>query len=115
MRFSSHIDGDVCESIAAEHFMRQGCLVFVTTQNASPIDIIVIDDETVRLLQIKKNKTRVNPGRKKPARIHRTRSKKQKSLGVEMVYVDIETRTVFTTDHDYHKNRKTRAAAKVAG
>ena len=112
-RFGTHIDGDVCESIAAEHFIRAGCLVFITTQNASPIDLVVIDEDNVRLLQIKKDNGRINPGRTRNSRIHRVRSAIQKKLGVEMVYVDIKTRSVFTTDHDYHKNRRKRVTSKT--
>lgn len=113
MRFSRHIDGDVCESIAAEHFIRAGCLVFVTTQNTSPIDLVVIDDNAVRLLQIKKDSDRVNPGRTRNSRIHRVRTALQKQLGVEMVYVNMETRSIFTTNHDYHKSRKKVTATKT--
>ena len=105
MRFKTHVDGDICESIAAEHFIRKGYLVFITTQATSPIDMVVVNGAGVRLLQIKKDSGRVNPGRKKNTRIHRVRSALQKKLGVEMIYVDIETRGVFVSDHDYHAKR----------
>lgn len=29
----------------------------------------------------------------------------QKQLGVEMVYVDVDARTVFVTDHSFHAKR----------
>ena len=38
-----HIDGDVCEIIAAEHFMRLGYWVFNPTQSHSPIDLIIVN------------------------------------------------------------------------
>ena len=98
-----HVDGDVCELIAAEHFVREGYWVFMASQGASPIDLIAVNENGPRLLQGKKDTTRINPGRKTPARIHRLRSAIQKHLGVEMVYVDVDTREVFVTDHDYHK------------
>ena len=59
---------------------------------------------------MKKDAGRVNPGRSRTARIHRVRSELQKQLGVEMVYVNLETREVTVTDHKNHKKRE--AAAK---
>lgn len=105
MRFRQHIDGDIAESIAAEHFIRAGYLVFITTQNTSPIDLIIVNERGPRLLQIKKDSGRVNPGRRKNTRIHRVRTNLQKKLGVEMIYVDIKTRSVFVSDHNYHARR----------
>ena len=52
---------------------------------------------------MKKDGQRINPGRKTPVRIHRKRSDLQKHLGVEMVYVNPDTRSVTVTDRDYHK------------
>ena len=106
MAFSSHVDGDVCESICAENFMLQGYWVFITAQGTSPVDMVAVNEDGVRLLQVKKDTTRVNPGRSKPARIHRVRSDVQKSLGVEMVYVNLDTREVFISDHAYHAKRR---------
>ena len=100
------IDGDVCELICAEHFMRQGYWVFPAAQGSSPIDMIIVNAAGARLLQVKKNAGRVNPGRKGKARIHRPRSNVQKALGVEFVYVDIDSREVFVTNHDYHTRKK---------
>jgi len=55
---------------------------------------------------VKKDASRVNPGRKIASRIHRGRSDLQKSLGVEMVYVNPESRSVFVSNHQYHKKQK---------
>ena len=101
-----HIDGDVCELICAEHFMRQGYWVFPASQGSSPIDLVIVNEDGARLLQVKKDAGRTNPGRNRSARIHRIRSELQKALGVEMVYVDPVERTVFVTDHSFHANRK---------
>ena len=98
-----HVDGDLCELICAEHFVRLGYWVFPASQNASPIDLVIVNQHGVRLIQVKKDGQRKNPGRNKQARIHRTRSDLQKHLGVEMVYVNPDTRSVTVTDHDYHK------------
>ena len=38
------------------------------------------------------------------------RSQLQKDLGVQFVYVNVDTREVFVTDHDFHANRKPAAA-----
>ena len=69
----------------------------------SPIELIAVNEHGVRLLQIMKDGQRTNPGWKTPARIHRLRSEIQKHLGVEMIYVNVDTRAITVTDHDYHK------------
>lgn len=107
---SRHIDGDVCEIIAAEHFMRLGYWVFNPAQGHSPIDLIIVNEDGPILIQVKKDAARVNPGRNRCARIHRKRSELQKALDVQFVYVNVTTREVFITDHDYHANRKAAAA-----
>ena len=38
------------------------------------------------------------------------RSQLQKDLGVQFVYVNVDTREVFVTNHDYPANRKPAAA-----
>ncbi len=75
----------------------------MASQGSSPIDLVAVNEHGVRLPQIKKDGQRTNPGRKAPARIHRLRSEIQKHLGVEMIYVNVDTRPVFVTDHGYHK------------
>ena len=60
---SRHIDGDVCEMIAAEHFLRLGYWVFYLSQSYSPIDLVIVNEEGVQLIQVKKDAGRVNPGR----------------------------------------------------
>ena len=89
--------------LAAEHFVREGYWVFPASQGSSPIDLVIVNQHGVRLIQVKKDGQRTNPGRKAPARIHRSRSEIQKRLGVEMVYVNVDTRAITVTDHDYHK------------
>lgn len=100
-----HIDGDVCELICAEHFLRLGYWVFPAVQGSSPVDLVIINEDGVRLIQVKKDAGRTNPGRNRSARIHRIRTDLQKALGVEMVYVDPVERTVYVTDHNFHANR----------
>ncbi len=106
MSSQTHIDGDVCEMIATEYFLRLGYWVFPAVQGSSPIDLVLVNKEGVRLIQVKKEAQRVNPGRKVASRIHRARSDLQKALGVEMVYVDPDSRAVYVSDHDYNAKRK---------
>ena len=107
---SRHIDGDVCEMIAAEHFLRLGYWVFYPSQSHSPIDLVIVNEEGVQPIQVKKDAGRVNPGRNRSARIYRKRTPLQKSLGVQFVYVNVDTRRVYLADHNYHANRKPPAA-----
>ena len=106
MSSPAHIDGDVCEMIATEYFLRLGYWVFPAVQGSSPIDLVLVNKEGVRLIQVKKEAKRVNPGRKIASRIHRARSDLQKALGVEMVYVDLDSRAVYVSDHGYQAKRK---------
>ena len=108
MRDRRHVDGDVAEAICAEYFIRKGYWVFTTAQGSSAVDLVAVNKDGARLIQVKKDHLRINPGRSKPARIHRVRSDLQKALGVEMVYVNVKTRKVFITDHDYSARRKRR-------
>jgi hypothetical protein len=105
-----HIDGDVCEIIAAEHFMRLGYWVFNPAQGHSPIDLIIVNEDGPTLIQVKKDAGRINPGRNRSARIHRVRSQLQKDLDVQFVYVNVDTREVSITDHDYHASPRGAAA-----
>lgn len=93
--------------MAAAHYIRLGYFTFTPTSNASPIDLVIVNSEGTRLIQIKKESKRVNPGRTTPVRINRKRSDLQKLLGVEMVYVDIATGNVAETDHKYPSRGKT--------
>jgi hypothetical protein len=99
----THIDGDVCEMIATEYFLRLGYWVFPAVQGSSPIDLVIVNADGARLIQVKKDGSRVNPGRKIASRIHRARSDLQKTLGVEMVYVNPDSRDVFVSNHQKRK------------
>ena len=68
------IEGDVRGLICAEHFMRQGYWVFPAGQASSAIDLVVVIEDGVHLIQVKKDAGRVNPGRNRSVRIHRARS-----------------------------------------
>ena len=94
---------DLCELIYTEHFVREGYWGFPANQNAPPINLVAVTEQGVGLIQVKKDGQITNPGRNKEVRIHRTRSDLQKQLGVEMVHVNPDKRSVTATDHDYHK------------
>ena len=106
MRPKAHISGDLAETLAAAHYIRLGYFTFTPLSSSSPIDLIIVNADGTRLIQIKKDSRRVNPGRTNPARINRKRTNLQKKLGVEMVYVEIETGAVYETDHNYHSASK---------
>jgi hypothetical protein len=101
LRPESHIAGDLAETLAAAHYIRLGYFTFTPLSSSSPIDLVIVNADGTRLIQVKKNSERVNPGRRHPTRINRKRTALQKSLGVQMVYVDIATGNVAETDHDY--------------
>jgi len=82
----------------------------LSARQDNPIDLIIVNEDGPTLIQVEKDAARVNPGRNRCARIHRVRSQLQKDLGVQFVYVNVDTREVFVTDHDYHVNRRAAAA-----
>ena len=53
---------------------------------------------------------RMNRGQDRLARIYRKRMPLQKSLGDQFVYVNVDTRSVYLADHNYHATRKLAAA-----
>ena len=88
--------------------MREGYRVLTASHGSSPIDLVIVNQHGVRLIQVKKDGHghRTNPDRNKYFRIHRKRSNLQKQLGVAIVYVNQDKRSVTVTDHDYHKVAK---------
>ncbi len=67
----------------------RGFYVFTPISPHSPVDVVAIDAEgKTYLFDAKKEAKRINPGRKNKDRIHRVRSKLQKSMGVRTAYVD---------------------------
>ena len=63
---------------------------------------MIVNQCGFRLIQVKKDGQRTNPDRNKYFRIHRRRRDLQKQLGVAIVYVNPDKRSVTVTDHDYH-------------
>jgi len=84
-----HLKGAAAELIVSEYMVTKGYYVFSpVVHQQGPIDIICVnDDGDIVLIDAKYDSQRINPGRKKPARIHRTRNEVQKLLGVRIAYV----------------------------
>jgi len=98
VRFPRHVVGDLCEAIAVKELTARGYAVFTTTQAHCPIDIIAVaPGGEVLMLDIKADRFRTNPDRKKPSRIHRKLSDQQKLLGVRMAYVNEDTEEMHIT------------------
>mgnify|MGYP003132456663 CR=1 FL=1 len=87
--------GQICETILTEWLLRQGYYVCRPLAGQGPVDCVAYnDDGEILLLDAKQEARRVNPGRKNPARIHRPLTALQKSLGVRVAYIDLDTRDV---------------------
>ena len=96
-------------AIAEEHVMiwcmNKGYYPFRAIMPVGPIDIVAINEVgDTMLLDVKCLNRRVTPGagRNVPQKIHRTRTPIQKALGVQLIYVDLETGDVHLVEH---KNR----------
>lgn len=87
--------GQICETILTEWLLRQGYYVCRPLSAQGPIDCVAYnDDGQILLLDAKQEARRVNPGRKIPTRVHRPLTALQKSLGVRVAYIDLESRDV---------------------
>ena len=93
-RNNKHIKGDQAELIAQEHFIKQGCYVFKNISQHGPADMCVLDhDGYIMLVDVKAVSLRSKNGWK----VNRAPSKEQDRLGIEIVYVNLDTREVL--DH----------------
>ena len=87
--------GDICETILQLHLLNRGWHVYSPCSAWGPVDVIAITKAgSILLFDSKADRFRINPGRRRAARIHRKRSAIQKKLGVRMAYVDETTGTV---------------------
>ena len=91
-----HTEGQICETILAEYFLRRGYYVFLPLSAHGPADILIIYSETGKItaLDAKKDKFRSVTNRPVPHRIHRVRTQIQKDIKVHIAYVNIDTREV---------------------
>ena len=90
-----HTEGQICETILVEYLLRRDMYVFQPVSAHGPVDVIAISAEgEVYLFDAKKDAERYVPKRRKTHRLYRVLSPLQKTLGVRMAYVDLQTRAV---------------------
>ncbi len=93
-RNNKHIKGDQAELIAQEFFIKKGFYVFNNISQHGPADMCVLDhDGYIMLVDVKAISLRSKNGWK----VNRAPSKEQDRLGIEIVYVNLDTREVL--DH----------------
>jgi hypothetical protein len=99
-RNKKHIKGDVAELIAAEFFLNKGFYVFKNMSQHGPADLTVLDhDGNLILIDVKAVSLREKNGWK----VNRTGTVEQDRLGVQLLYVNLDTREVL--DHAPRKGR----------
>ena len=90
-RCDKHIKGDRAELIAQEFFIKKGFYVFNNISQHGPVDMVVMDkDGYVMLIDVKALSLRTKNGWK----VNRIPTKEQAKLGVELVFVDLDTGNV---------------------
>ena len=93
-RNKKHIKGDQAELIAQEFFIKKGYYVFNNISQHGPADMCVLDhDGYIMLVDVKAISLRSKNGWK----VNRAPSKEQERLGIEIIYVNLDTREVL--DH----------------
>ena len=99
-RNKKHIKGDQAELIAQEFFIKKGFYVFKNISQHGPADMVVLDkDGYTILVDIKAVSLRSKNGWK----VNRAPSKEQDELGIEIMYVNLDTREVL--DHMPRKGK----------
>ena len=90
-RNSKHIKGDRAELIAQEFFIKKGFYVFNNISQHGPVDLMIMDnDGHVMLIDVKALSLRTKNGWK----VNRTPTEEQSKLGVQLVFVDLDTGNV---------------------
>ena len=90
-RDSKHIKGDRAELIAQEFFIKKGFYVFNNISQHGPVDMVIMDkDGHVMLIDVKALSLRTKNGWK----VNRVPTKEQDKLGVELVFVNLDTKEV---------------------
>ena len=101
-RDNKHIKGDRAELIAQEFFIKKGFYVFNNISQHGPVDMMIMDnDGHVMLIDVKALSLRTKNGWK----VNRTPTKEQSKLGVQLVFVDLDTGNVME-DVPTRKNHK---------
>ena len=90
-RNSKHIKGDRAELIAQEFFIKKGFYVFNNISQHGPVDLMIMDnDGHVMLVDVKALSLRTKNGWK----VNRVPTEEQSKLGVQLVFVDLDTGNV---------------------
>ena len=93
MAHSKHIKGDRAELIAAEYFINIGYSVHRNMSQHGPVDLVLIDEDgtgDVILVDVKAISLRTKNGYK----VNRVPTKKQQELGVQLIFVNLDTKEV---------------------
>ena len=102
-RCDKHIKGDRAELIAQEYFIKSGYYVFNNISQHGPVDMAIMNKEGhVMLIDVKALSLRTKNGWK----VNRTPTKEQSKLGVELVFVNLDTGDVLedVPERKKHKN-----------
>ena len=90
-RDRKHIKGDRAELIAQEFFIEKGFYVFNNISQHGPVDMAIMDkDGHIMLIDVKALSLRTKNGWK----VNRTPTEEQSKLGVQLVFVDLDTGNV---------------------
>ena len=90
-RCDKHIKGDRAELIAQEFFIKKGFYVFNNISQHGPVDLMIMDnDGHVMLIDVKALSLRTKNGWK----VNRVPTEEQSKLGVQLVFVDLDTGNV---------------------
>ena len=99
-RNKKHIQRDQGELIAQEFYIKKGFYVFKNISQHGPADMVVLDkDGYTILIDVKAVSLRAKNGFK----VNRAPSKEQHELGIEIMYVNLDTREVL--DHMPRKGK----------
>lgn len=91
--------GKRSELIAASYFISKGCHVYYQVMEQGPVDLVVLDKSGEWHYFDVKTVSR----RKKGTIISRTLTDLQRQLGVQLVYVDLETGEVHKYPHQFSR------------
>ena len=90
-RCSKHVKGDRAELIAQEFFIEKGFYVFNNISQHGPVDMAIMDKEGhIMLIDVKALSLRTKNGWK----VNRIPTKEQSKLGVQLIFVDLDTGNV---------------------
>ena len=90
-RNTKQLKGDRAELIAQEFFIEKGFYVFKNISQHGPVDMAVMDkDGNIMLVDVKSLSLRTKNGWK----VNRAPTKEQNKLGVELIFVNLDTKEV---------------------